>query len=137
MRKNGLFLRRDLGRFLIIPVITLLVSCATSAPSLPDDTTSSNKQRALSLSDFPANDSAMDCKAIQAEQTDNAAKIDQDNKAIESNRRQNEVAGYLGALVLLPLIATESNTEEKDDIAARQQRQDVLRKLAVVKECRS
>jgi hypothetical protein len=102
---------------------------------VPEDTTGTNKRRTLSLSEFSPADAALDCNAIQAEQTANIAKIAQDNLAIQSNRQQNEVAGYMAALFVLPIVATESNSDEKNDIAALQQRQDVLRKLVAVKKC--
>ena len=121
----------------MISALSLLASCAASAPPLPADTTASNKQHSLSASDFSAADMALDCNAIQTEQLANASKIDTDNEAIKSNRRQNEVAGYLGGILIVPLVATESNSAEKDEIASLQHRQDILRSLATLKECRS
>jgi hypothetical protein len=59
----------------------------------------------------------------------------QANLAIQSNRQQNEVAGYMAVYLILPAVAMESNADEKNDIAALQQRQDVLRKLVAVKKC--
>ena len=121
--------------FLAILACFVLVSCAGSAPPLPEDTTATNRARSLSLSDFSSTDAATDCTAIRLERGQNNAKIEQDKKAIESNRRQNQVAGYLGTLLVVPLIATESNDAEKNDITTLQQRQDVLNKLAAVKQC--
>ena len=121
--------------FLTLPILAVLVSCASSAPPLPEDTTSSNRQHSLSLSDFASNDAAMDCASIREEQSTNNAKIDQDNDVIKSNRRRNEVAGYFAALTIVPLVATESNDTERDDITVLQKRQDTLLKLAAVKKC--
>ena len=77
----------------------------------------------------------MDCASIREEQSTNNAKIDQDNDVIKSNRRRNEVAGYFAALTIVPLVATESNDTERDDITVLQKRQDTLLKLAAVKKC--
>ena len=135
MKAHKSILRQCLDLISVITTLVILASCAASAPLLPDDTTAINKQHSVSISDFSSQDAAMSCDAIKIEQSGNTVKIAQDNKAIESNRRLNQTAGYLGGLLVLPLIATEGNYSEKDDITALQQRQDVLRKLAIVKRC--
>jgi len=112
-----------------------LTACANSAPPVPVDTTGTNRETTSSLSDFSADDAAMNCSAITAEMKANADKIETDNAAIRSNRKNNEIAGYLGGLLILPYAATESNSAEKEDIKLLQSRQDVLRKLLAFKKC--
>lgn len=122
-------------RLIAVSSVLALLSCTTAAPPLPEDTTSGNRQSILTESRFTPDDLGKSCEAIGAEQKANMAKIDGDNKAIQGNRRQNEVAGYLGALLVVPLVATESNAAEKDDIAALQARQDTLLQLQSFKKC--
>jgi hypothetical protein len=48
---------------------------------------------------------------------------------------RNQIAGYFAALYLVPIVATDSNSQEKKDIAKLYERRDVLIKLSVVKSC--
>ena len=116
-------------------LILTLAACATSAPPMPTDTTASNRQTSLSQSDFSEADLSKNCGDIEKEHKSNADKIANDNEAIKSNRRQNETAGYLGALVVVPLVALKTNADEKDDIIALQSRQDTILRLAAFKHC--
>lgn len=120
---------------MIVCASAVLAACANSAPPLPTDTTGTNRVETQSLWDFPVSDGAMSCNAIADEMKANADKMDADNAAIQSNRQGNEIAGYLGGMYILPLVATEGNYAEKDDITLLQNRQDVLRKLIAVKKC--
>lgn len=118
-----------------IGLLLLTAACAGSAPPLPTDTTSNNRQATIKSSDFSSGDLAKNCSNIKSELNTNAAAIGNNNSVIESNRGKNQVAGYLGGMFLVPLAATESNTQEKEKIAQLQNRQDVLRKLAAFKKC--
>lgn len=118
-------------------IAPLLSGCATSAPTLPADTTSIDRQSTVALSDFPAKDQAMSCQDIAAERQMIENGKAAANSEIEGNRTRNQVAGYLGGLYVLPLLATENNTAEKDKIAVLYQRQDTLIRLAAVKHCPS
>ncbi len=60
-----------------------------------------------------------------------------DNGKIEGNRTRNQIAGYFGALYLVPLVAMEANDPEKKDLVALYARRDVLIKLNTVKGCRA
>jgi hypothetical protein len=115
----------------------LLVGCATAAPPLPPDTTSINRTRTETIESFSEADRALSCEQIAAEQNAIRDRLAADNRKIEDNRTRNVVAGALGVAVvpLLPALATVSNSEEKDDIAAQYRRKDVLIKLAAVKTC--
>jgi hypothetical protein len=103
---------------------------------LPPDTTSINSERHLSLADFSAQDAAMSCGDITAEHARLAALLKQANAAIEANRTQNQVVGYIGAAWFPPaLLAMESNDKEKDEIRDAYARQDTLIALGRVKSC--
>jgi hypothetical protein len=121
-------------RFILFPIFAL-VGCTTSAPPLPTDTTAVNRQSIVTLNDFSAADAAMNCTNIVAERKSNQENIDKNNKAIEANRTQNQVAGVFGSLFIVPYIATEGNYSEKDSIEALNKRQDILLKLSAVKHC--
>jgi hypothetical protein len=122
-------------RFVLGVLLLAVGGCTTSAPQLPMDTTATNRQGSLSQSDFSSSDLYKSCSDIKAEQIANASRIASDNQAILGNRKQNEVAGYMGGILLVPYAATESNSAEKDDIAMLQKRQDTLIKLSAFKQC--
>jgi hypothetical protein len=114
-----------------------LAGCAAPPPPLPPDTTSVNRMRSLSASDFSAGDIAMSCGDINAERLTNAAAMKAANDRIEGNRTQNQIAGYLGGMLLLPYLATEGNYAEKAEITQLYQRHDTLIELATLKHCPS
>lgn len=121
----------------LLGLATLLVTgCAAPAPSLPTDTTSVNRTQSITLDAFSADDAAFSCEKIEMERQ----VIDQQMKAangeIEGNRKPNQVAGYLGGLFIVPLVATESNQAEKDQITKLYTRKDTLIKLSAAKSCK-
>jgi hypothetical protein len=115
--------------------LLLLGGCAASAPKLPPDTTSINRARDLTIADFAETDRTMSCEAVTNERRQVSASLAAANGRIEANRTQNQVAGYFGALLIVPDIATEGNYAEKDEITRLYQRQDTLIQLATMKGC--
>lgn len=116
--------------------LLLLCSCASPAPSLPQDTTGTTSLRQVSAADFAPADVARSCAQIGTERADLRARIDIANANIAGNRRRNEIAGYVGATVLpLGYLATEGNYADKDAVKAAYARLDVLEKLSVLKHC--
>lgn len=128
-------LRRRLTDLTIMWAFPVIVGCSTPAPSLPSDTTSTNRQSSLTASDFSVSDLGLSCTSIKNEYQRNKAKIETNNTLINANRQQNQVAGYFGALLLVPLVATEANATQKNEITLLHQRKDVLVKLAGFKKC--
>lgn len=114
----------------------LLAGCAAPAPPLPVDTTSVNRTQSITLSAFATDDAALSCEEIATERQDIDKQMRAANARIEGNRTQNQVAGYLGALLVVPLVATESNQAERGQIAKLYARQDILIKLAAAKDCK-
>jgi hypothetical protein len=112
-----------------------LAGCAGSAPALPPDTTSINRSRSLTLDDFTPQARAMSCADIALERQKIAAAMKTANAAIESNRTRNQVAGYFAGLALLPVVATENNDAEKDEITKLYKHQDLLIQLGALKHC--
>jgi hypothetical protein len=117
--------------------LLMVAGCAASAPSLPADTTSVNRVQSVSLDTFSKEDAAMSCDQIAAERRDIDRQKQEANGRIEDNRTQNQVAGYFGAQLLLPLLATEGNQAEKDAITRLYGRRDTLIKLSAVKGCKA
>ena len=122
-------------RFLLVASVLLVGACSTSAPPLPVDTTSVNRSYQLSSADFSQNDLIKSCENIRYEQVYISRRIQADRDVIQGNRQQNETAGYLGAMFIVPLIATNSNSDEKADIEQLQKRSDVLLELSSYKRC--
>jgi hypothetical protein len=123
------------GAFLAAIGASLLVACAASAPALPPDTTSVNSGKTLTLEDFGASDKALTCEQIGSERQQIADAMQAANGRIEANRTQNQVAGYFGALFLVPYVAPEGTYAAKDQVTKLYARQDTLIKLAGVKRC--
>lgn len=113
----------------------VLAGCATSAPPLPPDTTSVNRTQSLTLDSFAKEDAALSCEQIGAERQQIDQSLRDANGRIEGNRTQNQVAGYFGALILVPLVATDNNDAEKAEITRIYGRRDMLIKLGGVKGC--
>jgi len=91
----------------------------------------------MTLSEFSAKDQALDCQAID-EQLRVLTVIARANSAeIANNRQGNQVAGYFAGFFLLPAIALEGNSEEKEELDRIQKRWDTLVSLKRVKGCRT
>lgn len=114
----------------------LVAGCAAPAPPLPTDTTSVNRTQSITLNAFSTDDAALSCDEIATERRVIDKQMRATNGQIEGNRTQNQVAGYFGALLVVPLIATEGNQAERDQITKLYARQDILIKLAAVKSCK-
>jgi hypothetical protein len=113
----------------------ILSGCVASAPALPPDTTSANAATHAKLEDFSSADAALTCADINAEGASIESRMQADTGKVEGNRTRNQIAGYFGALYLVPLLAMEPNDPEKKDIAKLYARRDILIKLSVVKSC--
>jgi hypothetical protein len=112
-----------------------LGACAMQAPPLPADTTGSTSTHRLSANDFSPQDTALYCGEIGTQRAALHKGIDQASANIAANRQNNQVAGYFGALFVLPLVATEGNYNDKDIIKAAYARLDTLNQLAVYRSC--
>jgi hypothetical protein len=123
------------SRTLAVGVALLLSGCAGDAPKLPPDTTSVNRSRALTLDDFSEQDRTLNCDQIAGERRQIAEDMQAANGRIEANRTRNQIAGYLGATLVVGWLATDNNDSEKEQIAKLYERQDTLIKLAGVKNC--
>ena len=115
----------------------LLGGCGGAAPALPPDTTGATSQHRATAADLAPADAALSCDQVTTERAALKAKIDAANANIAANRSSNQAATYVGAFVPLAYIGTEGNYADKDAIKAAYARQDVLNKVAVVKNCRS
>lgn len=114
-----------------------LGGCSMGAPPLPPDTTGSTSTHPVSAADFTAQDLALSCGQVDEQRTALHQGIDKANANIAGNRQTNQVAGYFGALFVVPLVATEGNYSDKDIIKAAYARLDTLNQLAVYRSCPS
>ena len=105
------------------------------APPLPPDTTGSTSAHHVSAADFTPQDRELSCVQIGEQRGALHEGIDKANANIAGNRTGNQVAGYFGALFVLPLVATQGNYSDKDVIKAAYVRLDTLNQLAVYKAC--
>lgn len=127
------------SRLLPLVLAALVAGCSSDAPPLPPDTTSVDRTQQLSLSDFTPAAQAMTCDQIAVERATIAAEMQSANDQIASNRARNEtavgVADLTGVFGLPALLATDSDTSAKSQIALLYQRQDTLIKLGDLKHC--
>lgn len=111
--------------FLIgVAAVALASACARSAPDLPPQASAAS----VVLSPVEARFS---CDQIDGAITALQAERDQLTSVIQGNRQRNQTAGYLGALFIVPLVATESNDAEKkrlDEIQAETDRLYAVRR---------
>ena len=87
------------------------------------------------LAEFDEHDRALSCDNIVSEWRATNDALAANNQVIEGNRAQNQVAGYFGALFIVPAIATNNNDAEKDQITQVNQRRDTLIRLNAAKRC--
>jgi len=123
---------------LLIMVVGFIAGCATSARNLPLDYSSIDAKKRLNVEDFDTAAIELTCSQI-----DDELKILESDYAlqaqdIEGKRVQNQVAGYLGAIFILPaLLATDNSAEAKAKIENINRAKDQLYKLRTFKKCPS
>ena len=116
----------SLSNLLITTVI--LSGCARAAPELPD----ANRLNAISQSSAYA---TSDCPQILQITSELEADKRHMESIIESNRGRNQAAGYFSALFIVPIVAVENNSNEKNQLDAIQNQLDELRAVGNNKFC--
>lgn len=115
-----------------------IAGCATGARNLPPDYSSIDAKKRLNVDDFDASAIELTCAQIDEE-----LKILESDYALEAQdiagkRHQNQVAGYLGAIFILPaLLATDNSAEAKLKIENINRAKDQLYRLRAFKKCPS
>jgi len=116
----------------------LLSACASTAPVLPVDTTSTNRLHDSSLADFQPADQTLSCPDIAAERAKTTEAMRVANANIEANHDHNKATEYLGAFLSpVVLIVAERNDADRAAFSTLYARQDTLIKLAAVKACQA
>jgi len=115
--------------------LLLLGGCAASAPKLPPDTTSVNRNEQPTIADFAEVDRGDEAATPWPMSVD---------RSLTELLPQMAESRLIASRIKLPaisercscaLIATEGNYAEKDEIARLYQRRDTLIQLAAVKSC--
>ena len=121
---------------LCLAAAVLLSACASNAPVLPVDTTSTNRLHDSNLADFQPSDQAMSCADIFMERAKTTEAMRVNSANIEANHDHNKATQYLGAFLSpVALLAAERNDTERAAFATLYARQDTLIKLAALKAC--
>ena len=123
---------------LLTMVAGFIAGCATSARNLPPDYSSIDSKERLNIDDFDTAAIELTCSQIAEEliilESDYAFQM----QDIKGKRYQNQVAGYLGAIFILPaLLATDNSAEAKVKIENINRAKDQLYKLRAFKKCPS
>lgn len=106
----------------------LLAGCARSAPPLPDDAPSDIQ--------LTATEAALSCPQVH----DNMKEIAESAKAygavIRDDRTSNQIAGYFGALFIIPLAGVQMNSDAVKQLNILQSRWDRWIDVARAKQCK-
>lgn len=105
-----------------------LAACARSAPDLPPQ----SDPATIRLS---AGEAAMSCADIASAIDVRRTERETLTAEIHGNRQRNQVAGYLGALFIVPLVAAENNTGEKSRLDEIQSELDRLYAVNRARRC--
>lgn len=121
----------------VLPVAILFFSaCAGGARELPQDYSSVNTKKRLSLGDFEPASAQLTCREISKELEELEQALAPHNAQIQSKRNQNQVATYIGATFFLPaLLATDNDAETKTKIENINKAKDEMYKLQAYKKC--
>ena len=123
---------------LLVVTISINAGCATSARDLPQDYSSVDARKRLSLDDFDPKTVTMTCQETEDELEDLNNVIASQEQDISSKRHGNQVAGYIGAVFFLPaLLATDNSVEAKKKIDDINRALDKLYMLQAYKKCPS
>lgn len=125
---------------IVVPVISILIAgqlagCARYAPDLPPDTSTVSVEDAAEQLKITEKDRNLSCEQIADEKQAIAKNRSINEENIRKNRTQNQVAGYFGALFLIPLIAVNHDSTAKEILDALQFRGDQLDFLSRQKNC--
>ena len=118
----------------LLTALVLVSACARSAAPLPKDYGSVNAE-VPKASEFTAEDQALSCTQIAAEIIRLEGQNRRAEAVIKGDRSQNQTAGYLAALFLVPIVAVDTNEEQVALLNQNQRRQDDLRRLKRAKAC--
>jgi hypothetical protein len=94
----------------------LLAGCARGAPDLPAAEPAATAPDAAARS----------CAELDQALAGTAQRIDSLEAPILANRQNNQISGYLGAFLLVPLIGLQSNESEKEALDAAQRERDQI-----------
>lgn len=104
-----------------------LAGCARSAPQLPTENRSGVHLSAV--------EQGATCEDISFALRGFADEAKGYGATIQKERASNQVAGYFGALFIIPLVAVRQNTEEKHQLDGLQARWDRWINVAKAKQC--
>lgn len=111
-------------------------ACARNAPDLPPAYSENSKSDIVKSLGITDEQQAYSCDKIKLRQDEVLVQYQKNENVIKSNRTQNQVAGYFGAVLFLPaLIAVENDGSAKETLDALQRRKDQLNFLAKDKKC--
>jgi len=118
----------------VVCALLVMSACTQPAQPLPPDY-GSIRGAELKETDFSTADLALSCDAIANERAREATRVEQAEAVIKSDRTGNQIAGYFGALFLLPLVAVETNEAQVALIDESKRRIDTLRTLTLYRRC--
>jgi cell division protein ZapA (FtsZ GTPase activity inhibitor) len=107
-----LHLSKNTGGVATVFLAMLVVQgCARNAPELPDLQEINNAPTPNAVSNHDALE--VKCDQLDYHLAQLAEEADQLSNAIKADRGRNQVAGYLGGLFIVPLLAMKEHQEEK------------------------
>ncbi len=118
-------------------LLLLVAGCNSAAPTLPPDTTGTNRVASVRIEDFSPSDAAMSCADIAAERLSISTRMQAVNDSVAASRPPGRKLAWNPISLASGDTAIDFNDSQRDEMKALYARQDTLIKLAGVKSCPS
>ncbi|WP_025899436.1 hypothetical protein [Sneathiella glossodoripedis] len=121
---------------LVLLALSVVNGCARSAPDLPPSFSEANKHEIEKEIGVSEEQKRLTCEQIKSRQDEILIRYTENEAVIKSNRAHNQVVGYFGAVLFLPLlVAADHDQEAKTELDNLQKEKDQLNYLVKVKNC--
>tara|TARA_B100000676_G_scaffold293340_1_gene329957 strand:+ start:104 stop:514 length:411 start_codon:yes stop_codon:yes gene_type:complete len=131
---EGAPLRSSISVALVLGI--LLVGCARPAPPIPETAKALNQTLEQAVANLPASTRRLSCRDIGLKMDALKEHDSRLNQQIQSNRRKNQVAGYIGGVLFPPaLLAVDNDSLRKALLDQNQVRRDELIVAQSAKNC--
>ena len=109
---EGAPLRSSISVALVLGVLS--VGCARPAPPIPETAKALNQTLEQAVANLPASTRSLSCRDIGLKMDARKEHDSRLNQQIQSNRKKNQVAGYIGGVLFPPaLLAIDNDSLRK------------------------
>ncbi|MBO6825909.1 MAG: hypothetical protein JJ879_06890 [Sneathiella sp.] len=115
----------------------MIGGCAGSAAPLPPSISENSPQQVEASLGITSEDKQLSCQELTSQENQLREAVEVNKSVIAGERTRNQVAGYFGALFLIPLVAVENNSDAKENLLRLQTRLDQIQYLQKLNTCTS